>query len=477
MRKNPSYLAPVAILLIAWAVLLINLGNRWLGHQDINGLVWSMSVRNFYLYGADTLRFAQVFQAGPASPSDLVAYTHHPPLITWLLGLASIPFGLNEAAFRFVAACLTLINTSALYVLARRLYGERIAGFAMAFYAFTPMLMYFGRMPNHEALSLAVCVSFAAVLVNWLREPTSQRWIGLAALAALAAWSAWSAMFYIALFLVAVLVVGSRRHRIGAVGIGVAFAVALVGLGMLTLWQRPDALQDITSALAWRTSTDSFMPGSEPFTTGQFIATNARHIVTLATPSLIILAGIGIMAALKRGRIAAAILGALIAHGLIYTLVLRNASYVHDYYKIFLIPPMALAGAVGFVRGWDRGRARRWLRPALTGLLFAWMLAGGYVFLSLHQSGSSADAEFMIEAFSEHTDQDDEIMTNLPYVTDAIEYYSFRNITWEVTPETVLDQGEDDFKYLYCGDESDMGELAEYPKEDVPPCIMVEINR
>lgn len=165
-RKFPFLL--IFILLVAWGFLTLNIANQWVGHQDANGAWISLAVRNYHWHGFFALN--GMIDQNPEIVGVSSPYLHHPPLAVWLFALPTIFAGYDEAVIRFGAASCTLIGGAALFVLARRLAGQRFALWSTAFYLLTPMTAYFGRMPDHEAPALMFVILFAALLVNWLRR-------------------------------------------------------------------------------------------------------------------------------------------------------------------------------------------------------------------------------------------------------------------------------------------------------------------
>jgi hypothetical protein len=57
------------------------------------------------------------------------------------------------------------------------------------------------------------------------------------------------------------------------------------------------------------------------------------------------------------------------------------------------------------------------------------------------------------QAIAQHTSPEDLTMANLPYISPAIEFYTFRNIQWEMSLADALDRAEENAApamYIYC---------------------------
>lgn len=440
----------VLVLLLAWALLTIQLGAPWFGYHDENGAWVSSAVQNYHLYGAWNLRLLPTLNPGPAGPENYEIYVHQPPLVVWLAALASVPFGLNEASMRFVPASLTLVSVAAFYVLTRRLYGPRRAGVSAALYAFNPMMAYFGQMPNHEAMALATGMSYAAMLVNWLRRPSKQRFLALAVLAGIASWITWTAILYVALLTSVAVVLGKRLHRRSALILGVITLLSLAALLVFYASQYPDAIKSLLESFLYRSSSQSSGPGSAAFSWGEYARRVVLGTIILVSPGLFVLGLVGVVPVVRRtSRLSAGILIALAGVGLSYMLVFRNASFIHSYLAIYLVPPLAMGAAVVLSRA---GR-NRFVRPVLHGLLLASAIAGTAVLVSLHQTRTGPCCERTVEALVQHTTPDDTIMSNLHDLTSSIEFYAFRRVEWDTTPEMALSRSQANtgqYVYMYC---------------------------
>ncbi|MFN8527455.1 MAG: glycosyltransferase family 39 protein [Anaerolineae bacterium] len=283
------------LLLIAWIVFSIGMSTAFFGHHDGSGVWISAAVRNFQLHGAAELGFVPVINRGPATPETYLYYVHHPPVIVWITaGMAALS-GLNDMTVRFVAAALSLIAVAGTYAVAKRLFDPRTAEWALIFYLFTPMILYYGRSPNHEPLSLAIIVLYAAVLLSGWRSRFARRWhlLALIGLAVLAGLSSWGAMLGVGLLTaIGFLLGGSRRWRLIAPGIGL-----IVGIGLfLGLYQHqvPDAIQQITGAFGYRVSAYEYYDTASFFDTRMWIDRQLADLGIFLMPGLIVLGMFGV---------------------------------------------------------------------------------------------------------------------------------------------------------------------------------------
>jgi 4-amino-4-deoxy-L-arabinose transferase-like glycosyltransferase len=305
----------VLILLIAWALLCFDIAAPWHGHQDDNG-VW----------------ISETVEAGTLVPLRSSGYyTHHPPLIVWLSQLAARAFGFSTLSLRFVVAVFTILSIATIYGIGRKWLGN--GTWPAALYAFTPMMAYFGRMPDHEAPTLAIIALLVFILSV---RPESH--LAIIVLSALAALTSWAGMLF-ALAIFGIMWLRERRW------IYIFCALVLIGtLGLvLALYElkAPGALTDLGHSFLYRTSDNSAGVDSAPITLGMFFQRYATHMGLLLGPAWLILSILG-MRKLWRNPLWIV----LATSGLLYILLLRNAAYIHDYYKIYFTPAMSLsAGA------------------------------------------------------------------------------------------------------------------------------------
>ena len=422
-RKSAISPYLIAALLIAWALLTIKIGDAWFGHQDANGAWISVAVRNYQLHGFFQQDGLVNISTGFDSPME--PYTHHPPLIVWLETPLVLLFGYDEALIRFVAASCTLIGAAALYVLARRLKGRIFAFWSTAFYVFTPMIAYFGRMPDHEAPALMFSLLFAAVLIDWLRRPTRRKWWALVVLTVLVAWTAWGGLIMIGILTLAALFFTRRRVALIMLGV-VAFGAVIAVLGYFEVFSH-DAIPDLINAFVWRTSTSSLEPGAINFTAGEYVLRIVVRLVTLYTPSICVLMLIGAALVLRQRGLLRTMLLAFVAAGVGYALLFRNASYIHDYYLLYLAPALGLlaGGAVVLLP-----KRSRWLRPLVASLVLVTLPATLYYLNDIYRSSDATLPLSFAQVVHDQTAPDDLIISNLPNIGDALEFYAERTIAW-----------------------------------------------
>jgi len=459
-RKPHIPIAFLLILLASWGLMLINIELPWWEQGSDNGAWISGVVRNYDRYGAVNIGFVQILNYEPATPDTYEYYMHHPPMIVWQTYVTRQLFGFHEASFRYLAAIMTLISSVAMYVLIRRLtHNESQALWGMALYAFTPMMLFYGRMPDHEAPALAFVLLLFAVLVNLSIRVTRARLLACTLLIFLCAWTAWAVLIFIGLAGVWLLWLNPKRNWKMFLGFGMVAIASVVLLITYYQSQYPDTINDLMSVFVHRTSNQELSRGSANFTFVEFLWQNFIHILLLFTPSLLFLMGIGWIFARGRGtRRTNGMIIALLGSALVYFLVFRNATYIHNYYKIYLAPFLALSASFAMVAHQAyRGRKQRVTSAVMRGFILGGIITGGFSFGLFHQSAVRPQLEEARALLAEQSQAGDFIYTNLDYGVKPLAFYSSTIMDGNRTPETILSRLESDteFAYLYCDTEND----------------------
>lgn len=438
-RQVPSWWPAIAVLVGLWAALTIQLNAPWFGHHDANGAWISAAVRNNERYGLEWTRLIPVTNYAPVSTiQELHYYTHHPPLIVWLSGLSAELLGLHEMSLRWTVACLTLLSAAAFFALARRLVGPQRAMLALVLYAFTPMIVYFGRMPNHEPLALMIGLLFANVLYDWLRHPTPARWAALAIMSVAAAWSMWGGIMLIGVLGMMAFVWQLRhaqwRFALTIVGLGIVTVIAMAALLTYYEWGAPGATERLIAAFSMRTSDTLGYEAPVEFTTGEFISRQMADLILNFTPGVVFFGIVGLWFLRREREVTRWLTAALWLMPLLYILIFRNAAQEHDFYKIFFAPSAALLAAIAIHALWPK---RLW-RPVIVGLLILLPLWNIVYVGALHQLPHQPRINTVRQTLQSLNQAQVPIATNVDGISIPLLYYLDVPIQARITPEAVV---------------------------------------
>jgi hypothetical protein len=456
ITMSQSRSVPIRLLvlfIVFWALWTARLGAKFYGEQDSYKTWVPSAVRNYEIYDYDDIGFMIVRNGYPDTIENLVFYSHHPPLIVWLPALFDKVAGLNEVSVRFVFVAAMMIAAAAFYAMVKHLYDEKLAFWAVFFFGITPFVAYFQTSYAHEPLSFMAFCLFGAIYAHWLKRPTVLRYVGLVATAVLATWSAWSAVIFVGMFGICGMFFVGRKQRIGIVVLGGVTVLSIVVMMLLYESWWTGAIDSLLEAYVYRTSTDSFTPGTEPFTLVQWVTRNSRDVVTFGTLGLVALAFIGIYFLYKYGtRSANALTLSLLLAALTYLVLFRNATYIHHYYKAFLIPVLAIAAAATVV--YTRKIRPRVLHPVVDGLIIACVVQSIYILLPIVATTHEPSLTNIINYINGLQTQPDLIIVRFPSVNPgsdhAIEYYTMHRIQWGVRLNQLPENIEG--LYIYCAE-------------------------
>lgn len=346
-------------MLLAGAVLTINLFRPWVGYHDFNGASLSLAARNFLRYGFLATKFAPVMNPDTVSPDRFAFSLHHPPLVPVLAAISFGLFGVHEASARLVPIAASLGSVLFLYLLARDLYGRRLALLAAFLFALTPLHAYFGRMLSEEPITEFFILGSVFFYQRWSASRDRRAFGFSLALYGIGMWAGWAAYYLGALVPCHHLLARGKRVKLTLLFPALALVAFGLFLAQVGAAGQGPALHDLWTQFLWRVGNASqevpnvqraAVPG---FSLLQWVARDGRWAFYGFTPVLLLLASgwaVGAWRAFRaEGRPLAPdlVVGLLYAVGLINVLFFKQASYIHEFWLFYLAPPLALSAAAG----------------------------------------------------------------------------------------------------------------------------------
>lgn len=351
------------LLVLVWlgAMLSVNISRPWTGHHDWNGVLWAQSAHNNLRAGLrTTLAVPTSYYSGPLPIPPQGYYVSHPPVLPLTVTGMFALFGEREWAARLVPIACSLLSVVVLWLLVRSCVGVRAATLSALVFALLPMGLYFGRMVNHEPCALMLMLVALLCLRNWQLSGKA-RWAVAGLLSvAVGMWLAWS-MYIFAGVLAGLLLIGGERkgRRLGATLLGLAVVSAI--LFLLYIGQvRPRALLALWGAFTERTS----LQGQRAFTWGQWLAKQYEHLSFLVPLVAWGLGAVGAGWTVWKGKgpgglrwLGGAALS-LFVTAVVFLIVFRDGSYIHDYWGFYFVAPVAMMAGVALdvllSRAWSR---------------------------------------------------------------------------------------------------------------------------
>lgn len=330
------------------------------------------------------MRFAESYYARyPA-----LSLGHHPPLLPALLASAFGVFGISVFVGRAVSVAAFVVAVLALFGLANRLYGSRVALWTAALFVTHPVIVMFSQQVMAEMLMVAlVCVAFWQ-LVTFGQTERTRYLAGFVLAAALSVAARQLAVVVLGGYAAVGLLYGRRRwlRRKDVLLIGILGGLIVVPLVPLTLAFSPFNVSFVTNF-----HNRSFGRALE----------GARTIFDVhLRPWLWVLMVLAcVVAAVRRDRriVTPLAWGA----GAVASLLALTGSQGADRYSLAAVPAFCLTAASLDALG---SAARfRWLAPAGLALVLSAQLAASSQMRPMGASGYETAAQWIVERTSAPT--------------------------------------------------------------------------
>jgi 4-amino-4-deoxy-L-arabinose transferase-like glycosyltransferase len=395
-----------AALLIVLAFLLGSLVHTirvpWVEEDTWYGAVYSQAAHNNLRAGILTTAGVPVpFRFGSLPLSRTDYYVHHPTLLPLMITGAFALFGEAEWVARLVPIACSLASVVFLWLLVRDAVGRRAATLSAAIFATLPMELHYGDLVDFEPC-LLMWMMGALLCVRYWHTTSRWRWMALTVVCCqFALWTDWPGYLFV-LSVAAYFVLKSRSNEANSANLTCAhyfrFALLLLGMvglsGILFLLQihyvNPNAWSDLWFALTVRVSNGMAIgSGAQPpsalhFTAGEWCRRITHWLNEDFLPLPWLFAVAGVIHILRRWKMSEGLRWCALAAapvctaGVLYVVVLRNESYIHDFATFYLIGALALMAGIGLegVMMWvERKLETRLLRSVAASALIALLIS------------------------------------------------------------------------------------------------------
>ncbi len=326
-RRWPLYI----ILLTAGLILSYNLGKPFWGHHDWNGVYWGNVSRNYLRYGLFTTKLASIDNFGLTNPSGFSYSFHYSPLFPLSQAIFLFIFGVHEWALRLMAGLFSLGTIAVFYELVKKNFSQRIAFVSALFWIFTPMSIYFGKMPVHEPEVL-----FFSILAIYLYLTNRFRWLLVCVV--LAELTTWPGYFIVPAITLHWLI--SRGSKLAIKKILSLWFVSFAVFGTLLLH---DYL--VTGSFFGGGLAEIFFFRVHSVALIRYVSTLVRWRLTYYSPILLGLLLVALVCWRNIKYMGIPFLFFVFA--IIYPVIFRDASFRHDYLLIYFLPFVSLGAALG----------------------------------------------------------------------------------------------------------------------------------
>jgi 4-amino-4-deoxy-L-arabinose transferase-like glycosyltransferase len=484
------HLTLVALVLVAaCAVYAQRLSRPLIHHHDWTVAEFSLSAKNTLRYGLLATRFGQVTNVEVVPPEEFDYYVHTPPGLVFLIAGMFRLVGYHVYGARLVAVYMTLLAGSALYALARRLYGNTTGLWSLIFFAFTPSAAYFGPMLEYDSMIEMIALLMVGFYLWGLRGKRKGWLAPMLALAVMGVWSGWLVYLFLPLLWLHAHLLGDKSVRRGMWLVGI---VAMLAAGLLIaslVWQRPDFATVMGEIIATRTGNSSpegtifIATGKTTFTWLEWFEMQGERVLWMFTPTVVTLALYGAFRVWRStSRDENMLVAVLLLTVAVYVTVVRQASLFHEYLLFTLGAPLAVWAAWGWVALWRRWRRARVLRGALVLLVLLYIVGSARWTVGLYNYLKRPENATIGQALGALTQSEDRIATNLSYPGPVPAFYADRRIDYEAPADDLLSRRDETAYtdwFLYCptkDQDLDPALLADYPHEPVANCELIQLH-
>ena len=387
----------LAALAFLTASLFHTIKVRWVEEDNFYGALYSQAAHNFLRAGpAATAGVPSTFYFGPLPIPPDAYYVHHPVLMPLLVTVPIVVFGETEWAVKLAPIVCSLLSVVFLWWLASDAIGKRAGALTAAMFVTLPMELHYGDLVDYEPFLVMWMLAALVCLRRWQNGGENKWAIGVCVCCLGALWTDWPAYLFVAAVAISLWPKRERGGRWLAMALLGIAAVSLAAFLLQIRHANPGAWRDLGTAISMRLGSGT-QPGSSEtpagaalhFTFGEWLG---RIFQSLGLDYLLItwLFGLAGSIYLARNRKHAGLrwLGGAVLQmaipGLLYMVLLRNWSFVHDWASFFCIGSIAILAGLGLeaVWAWIDSRSRpRFARAAggfATAGLFAWLALAGF---------------------------------------------------------------------------------------------------
>jgi 4-amino-4-deoxy-L-arabinose transferase-like glycosyltransferase len=359
----------VVLFLVAFGFLAASLFHTinvpWVEEDNVFGAAYAQAACNNLRAGLSvTAGVPATFYVGPLPIPPDAYYVHHPVLFPLLVTAAVRALGETEWAIKLVPICCSILSAWLLWILIRDAINRRAAAFVVAVFATLPMELHYGELVDYEPC-LVMWMLAALVCLRNAEVRRERRWVILAALCCFCAlWTDWPGyLFTVSVAVSAFLKKEKSSRRFAIVLLGMVALSAILFLLQIR-YVNPEAWRNLWTAVTMRlgsgmqSGSSGIAPGPAPhFTFGEWLR---RIFQSLGQDYLLadwLFVGVGAIYLARNLKqpgfrwLRGAVLQMAIP-GVLYLVLLRNWSFIHDFASFFCIGSIAILGGLGLESIW-----------------------------------------------------------------------------------------------------------------------------
>lgn len=335
------------VVLAAFLILVVGINRPLGGQHDWNSVFFGNAARNHLRLGLLKTKLGVATNVNPQPNDALGYYTHHPILMPLLLAGSLALFGVTDWAIRLVPVISAVIMIYFLFKLVAKLWDTPTAVLTAFFLTFSPMLLYYSKIPIHETVALGfIGFTLWAYFTGRYRLVI----IGLI-LSQLTSWAG----YYLSLYLPLHALLFTPRgwpHGLPRGGLITLFLIApaLFIVHNLHSYWLTGSMDNLFQAFLFRVNANS-ADQIFGFTYPQFFILQARWAVIYFTRIVAVLSAIWLVGffirfwRLRRISVQDSFVLLLLVFGFTHNAIFRQQAFIHDYTLIYALPFFAVSSA------------------------------------------------------------------------------------------------------------------------------------
>lgn len=344
------------VLILAFILLSQGINKPFYGHHEWNGVFYSNIARNYLRYGFLKTKFGEVSNYGVVSPKEFVFHTQHPVLFPILLAVFFKIFGIVEWSARLFAVFFSLGGLAVFYLILKRVYKVSHGFLGILLGIFTPLFLYYGRMPVYEpVITLFILLTIYFYFI-WREKQTKKYFVLTNISLFLCQMIEWPGFYLAAILFFHYLIfpikndklkVKKKDRFLGLWWLGIAlvsFSIIIFHQFLLT--------NQIKGNLARIFLVRLTGGKGQPFTFLQFIKLELARTRSFFTSTLLFLVFCWLVNYLRRVFKKKKILASehfvifYLIFGLIHVIIFPQVAWYHDYMLYYFFPPVLLSASL-----------------------------------------------------------------------------------------------------------------------------------
>ncbi len=343
----------LGIITFSTIIFSININKPFIGHHDFNSAFFSSIARTLVKNDIASTKLGLANGYGQDNQSsDYDFYTHNVPLHPWILSLSFLFFGVGEWQARSVSIIFSVFSTVLVFLISKKILSVSAAFCATLLFVLSAMMMYFSSNVFPEPMAIALSLASFYFYIRWLENKRNTEFILLILTSALSLFVVWGSYFLIP-FIVLHYLFNFRKKNLSKILIliilpFIMFLAFLLHINFITGSINSGSLLEILLVRLNFSNNSSI----SVFSILQFlqheasiaIAYYSKTTIALAFVWLIMFANSVFQKETQQIKKYLLILP-LLFWGLSYPIVFSNASYIHDYFLIYMSPFIAISSA------------------------------------------------------------------------------------------------------------------------------------